>query len=553
MDTDVTNEINSAKEPESTAEVSEEKKAGSSAPSSESHSRKNSDREEDTSKPTPEFSAKTGEAQQADASYSYEGDTYVYTDPATGFQYRWDTAEKKWVPKQVPAAKEGEAPAGGDAAYEKVGDTYVYRDAETGRSLVWDAEAKAWKPQPATATGAAAAAKKRRSAAGSDQEEEFDSSDESDGERLLERNKETISRNVRVLSDGTRTYTDPADGTVFEWDDVKKAWFPRLDDEFLARYQLSYGQSDQPEEAQATAGDQRAAEEDDEGLEKPKTKKPSEPVWFEVDEAHNNKIYVSGLPADVTEKELVDFVQKCGLIEKDIQTGKMKIKIYRDADGRVKGDALCTYIKIESVDLALNFLDGGRLRDSTVRVERAKFTLKGQYDPTKKPKKRKKRELEKMKKKQEGLFDWRPDQLRGERAKNENVVVLKRLFKPAQFDAEPALLLEYQADLRDECSKFGHVKKVIIYDRNEEGAAQIFFRTPEEADLCIEKLHGRWFAGQKITAETWDGNTKYRKDETEAEKQQRLDKWAQFLQQEEEEKSAQRAEESSEADRSPPQ
>lgn len=62
------------------------------------------------------------------------------------------------------------------------------------------------------------------------------------------------------------------------------------------------------------------------------------------------------------------------------------------------------------------------------------------------------------------LFDWRPDQLRGERAKNENVVVLKRLFKPAQFDAEPALLLEYQADLRDECSKFGHVKKVIIYD-----------------------------------------------------------------------------------------
>ena len=62
----------------------------------------------------------------------------------------------------------------------------------------------------------------------------------------------------------------------------------------------------------------------------------------------------------------------------------------------------CCGLQIESVDLALNFLDGGRLRDSTVRVERAKFTLKGQYDPTKKPKKRKKRELEKMKKKQEG-------------------------------------------------------------------------------------------------------------------------------------------------------
>ena len=46
--------------------------------------------------------------------------------------------------------------------------------------------------------------------------------------------------------------------------------------------------------------------------------------------------------------------------------------------------------------------------------------------------------------------------------------------------------------------------------RNEEGVAQIFFRTPEEADRCIEVLHGRWFAGQKITAETWDGVTKYK-------------------------------------------
>lgn len=30
------------------------------------------------------------------------------------------------------------------------------------------------------------------------------------------------------------------------------------------------------------------------------------------------------------------------------------------------------------------------------------------------------------------------------------------------------------------------------------------------ADACKEALHGRWFAGEKITAETWDGVTKYR-------------------------------------------
>ena len=62
------------------------------------------------------------------------------------------------------------------------------------------------------------------------------------------------------------------------------------------------------------------------------------------------------------------------------------------------------------------------------------------------------------------LFDWRPDKLRGERSKHENVVVLKRLFKPEEFDNNPAMLIEYQKDLREECSKFGRVKRVVIYD-----------------------------------------------------------------------------------------
>lgn len=118
-------------------------------------------------------------------------------------------------------------------------------------------------------------------------------------------------------------------------------------------------------------------------------------------------------------------------------------------------------------------------------VERAKFTLKGDYDPSKKPRKRKKKDLKKLKEKQQRydtsldtlqlcsikhfhyvdrLFDWRPDKLRGERAKHENVVVLKRLFTPEEFDANPAMLLEYQKDLREECSKFGRVKRVVIYD-----------------------------------------------------------------------------------------
>lgn len=58
-------------------------------------------------------------------------------------------------------------------------------------------------------------------------------------------------------------------------------------------------------------------------------------------------MYVSNLPLDVTEQEFVDFMQKCGLVMKDISTNKWKIKLYKEKDtDQLKGDALCTYIKV---------------------------------------------------------------------------------------------------------------------------------------------------------------------------------------------------------------
>ncbi|GAA37173.1 HIV Tat-specific factor 1 [Clonorchis sinensis] len=38
----------------------------------------------------------------------------------------------------------------------------------------------------------------------------------------------------------SKTRVDP-DGTVMEWDEKRKAWFPKIDDDFIARYQMSYG------------------------------------------------------------------------------------------------------------------------------------------------------------------------------------------------------------------------------------------------------------------------------------------------------------------------
>lgn len=346
------------------------------------------------------------------------------------------------------------------------------------------------------------------------------------------------------------TYVDPNDGTVYEWDHEKHAWFPKLTEDFLAAYQANYGTTEgTPSEgassasgsSQVAAIPEKTASPLENVTEDPSKKaakgKQSEQGWFEIDDAHNTRVYVSNLPDDIDEEEFFELMSKCGLVMKD-EKGQFKIKLYRTADGHLKGDALCCYIKVESVELALRILDGYRLRDKEIRVERARFQLKGTYDPTKKPKKKKQasKDKERLKKKIEKLFDWRPEKLRGMRDKHECTVVLKNMFDTKEFESDPTLILEYQKDLREECGQFGEVKKVVVYDRHPEGVATVTFKEPEEADACIGRMNGRWFAQRQLSAETWDGRTRYKIFETEEELEERLKKWDDFLEADDDEK-----------------
>lgn len=52
--------------------------------------------------------------------------------------------------------------------------------------------------------------------------------------------------------------------------------------------------------------------------------------------------------------------------------------------------------QVESVKLALQILDGSDLRGHTVHVERAKFTMKGNFDPKKRRKKLSAKEKKKL-------------------------------------------------------------------------------------------------------------------------------------------------------------
>lgn len=59
-------------------------------------------------------------------------------------------------------------------------------------------------------------------------------------------------------------------------------------------------------------------------------------------------------------------------------SGQQKIKVYRDEAGNAKGDARICYANIESVDMALEWLNGSEIRTGfPVQVERATFEMKG--------------------------------------------------------------------------------------------------------------------------------------------------------------------------------
>lgn len=261
--------------------------------------------------------------------------------------------------------------------------------------------------------------------------------------------------------------------------------------------------------------------------------------WFDMDEDHNSYVYVTGLPLSMDGEEFVNLMKKCGVIkfrdqtkisvqeqQKGLPTNIYNIKMYQDKDGKFKGDALCCYARVESVDLALDILDGYPYDEKhTIHVEKAKFQLKGQYDPSKKPKKLNKRLKEKQKKKLENLLAWKPSKLPDER-KNNLTVVISNMFSVSDFSGDPALILEYREDLQEECEKLcGPVKKIVIYDQNPDGVATVTFQDFAAAEKCIQLMDGRFFAKRKLSAKFWDGKTRYKVLETDEETAARLKRW----------------------------
>jgi len=459
------------------------------------------------------------ETNKADPScYRYEGEVCVYTDPETKSEYVWDKEKNNWTPKIGQEAD--------NTDYKYDGTTYTHTDKE-GVKHRWNIEKNEWEKM-----------------------EEEEESEEDDNTTEEEKKKRRYRKRLAAPGwdkrssnyskdpvSGATTYKDENDGVVYEWDVDKKAWFPKMDEDFMAMYQLSYGFT-KDGVPQPTVPDPEEESKKDlvvvPAKKKAKTAE-SEAKWFEEDETTVRKVYVSGLPTDITEEKFNDFMAKCGMIEYDIRTKKPKLKIYKDENGAPKGDGLCSYMKHESVQLAMTILDGSDFDGCTVKVEPAKFQMKGEaYDPKLKPRKLKKKEIERAKMQREKMFAWVPDKMRGERSKHDRVIVIKNLFDPKEFDQDAGLIIDYSNKIREKCSKFGSVGKVMLHDKHEDGVCQVWFKEPEEADMAIEMMNKRMFGSKVMEVATWDGKTKYKKavEVKQDEEERNLDSWDKFLNEE---------------------
>ena len=101
-------------------------------------------------------------------------------------------------------------------------------------------------------------------------------------------------------------------------------------------------------------------------------------------------MYITNLPLDADEEEVRYVFSKCGVIAEEIDSGKPRIRLYENEDGKFKGDALVVYFRGESVDLAIQMLDdtdfrlGQGMPAGRMKVTVADFSYKKQTEaPTK--------------------------------------------------------------------------------------------------------------------------------------------------------------------------
>ncbi|KAF2667830.1 hypothetical protein BT63DRAFT_374893 [Microthyrium microscopicum] len=340
---------------------------------------------------------------------------------------------------------------------------------------------------------------------------------------------------------------DDFDQSEWEFNELVGKWVAvqQIDATVLERYNQAYavpGVSDEAETAATKRKREQLANGEASGTNK--RKKPDQPKT----ERKNTAVYVTGLPQDTDIEEVNTVFSKYGVIAEEIDSGLPRIKIYKDDDGKLKGDALVVYFRPESVALAIQMLDDTDFRfgqtgpDGTLKVKAAEYTYKKTKEApgVQKNSKDKNKIIKKTQKLNSKLTNWDDEDSPPPKRnpKWDKLVILKHMFTLKELEEDPVSILDIKEDIREEGERLGQVTNVVLYDKEPEGIVTIRFSSAESAMKCVHLMDGRSYGGQKVVAYISDGSERFKKsdvkkaaiaDDDDEEEQERLDEFGAWL------------------------
>ncbi|KAJ2044854.1 hypothetical protein GGI08_006984 [Coemansia sp. S2] len=335
----------------------------------------------------------------------------------------------------------------------------------------------------------------------------------------------------------------------YEFDQNKGAWFPMWNESLVEQQQSAY------EGAAKQASD--GADAADQGGSKRKGRDPHR-------QRENTSVYISGLPLDTTEEEVGEYFSQCGAIMPDILTStypgsdsrrvqranivsyilsppfdlylcpnvlvdKPRIKFYRNSDDTLKGDALVTFFKAPSVQLAIDILDDSQFRAKEPTRISAKFEGKEKHGNV--PEKAKRARVDaKLVQKRLGRLEKRLDWFEGcgeVAERHKRTVILVHMFTLKEMEDDVTLVLDLAEDVRSECEKIGTVTSVKVYDI--EASIYDGHTRYKSSAKAGQTSGGSRAAGIGGHLEDGDGHSSDESDEDEDEEEQRMEKYSQWL------------------------
>ncbi|GMH56738.1 hypothetical protein TrST_g10884 [Triparma strigata] len=260
----------------------------------------------------------------------------------------------------------------------------------------------------------------------------------------------------------------------------------------------------------------------------------------------HNWVYVTGLPLDATEEEVVAHFSKAGILEISPETLKPQVKLYKSMEDptKLKGDGSICYANEESVELALSIFDGSTLRfgDPPLSVSKAQFEQKaGGKKQKKKPMDgamaAKKKVARLMAAQAMGWDEGENGRIAGG-AKGLTIVVLENMFTKEELkrDEDKTMKSVEMAVLEQVATFNGTIEKVTVFSKSENNVLIVKFKEVEAANTCVREMNGRrnWRNNPDLTvkAHFWDGVTDYTnvtEEEVQEEEKKRLDEFGDWI------------------------